>query len=158
MPKIEDLHLATIQSDSTCSYLDTGKGRKNYLPDNISNLMAYCQKTVPFVKNFKKQIAYYNGTVYELFTNKTGLILPTPREKRHKRGIITSLVSGFINLAYEDISSFLHFKCQNALHKAVTAMGSKVDLQCNNIFYLEDPMIMYGMYNSDTLEQLIETI
>ena len=88
-----------------------------------------------------------------------GLILPTfPKENRHKRDIISSLVSGFINLAYEGISSFLHHKGQKALHKAVSIMEKKVDMQHNRVFHLEDSMIMYGIYNSDTLEKLIETV
>ena len=43
LPKIEDLHLTTIQFDSTCSYLDTGKGRKNYPTNYIPNPLAYCE-------------------------------------------------------------------------------------------------------------------
>ena len=114
---------------------------------------------MPFVKFYKKQIAYYNCTAYEILLNEIGLILPIfPRDKIHKRGITTSLVSGFIGLAYEGISSFLYYKGQNVLHKAVTAKESKADLQCNNFFHLEDSMIIYGIYNSDTLEQLIETV
>ena len=58
------------------------------------------------------------------------------------KGIITSHVSSFISLADEGISSFLHYKCQDALHKTMTAMESKVDLQCNTIFHLENSMIM----------------
>ena len=60
--------------------------------------------------------------------------------------------------AYEGISSFLHYKRQKALHKAVQAMENKVDLQCNRVFHLEDSMVMYGIYNSDTLETLIDTV
>ena len=83
------------------------------------------------------------------------MILPTfPTQNRQKRGIITSLITGFIGLAYEGISSFLHHKRQKALHKAVHAIDNKVDLQCNNIFHLEDSMVMYG----DTLEDLIDTV
>ena len=37
-------------------------------------------------------------------------------------------------------------------------MERKVDIQCNIIFHLEDTMIMYDIYNSDTLAQLIETV
>ena len=78
--------------------------------------------------------------------------------KFEKRGIITSLITGFISLVYKGISSFLHHKRQKALHKAVNAIGNKVDLQRNKIFHLEDSMVMYGMYNSDTLEDLIDTV
>ena len=87
------------------------------------------------------------------------MILPTfPTQNRQKRGIITSLITGFIGLAYKGISSFLHHKRQKALHKAVNAIDNKVDLQRNKIFHLEDSMVMYGMYNSDTLEDLIDTV
>ena len=36
-------------------------------------------------------------------------------------------------------------------------MDRKEDMQPNKIFHLEDSVIMYDIYNSDTLEQLIET-
>ena len=63
-----------------------------------------------------------------------------------------------MGLAYEGICSFLHHKRQKALHKAVHAIENKVDLQHNKIFHLEDSMVMYGVYNSDTLEDLIDTV
>ena len=53
---------------------------------------------------------------------------------------------------------FLHHKGQKALQKTVTAMEVKTDILHNKIHHLEDSMIMYGIYNSDTLEQLIETV
>ena len=78
LPKIEDLHLTTVQFDSKCSYLDTGKDKNNlssssYLP----KLLAYCEKIVPFVEFYKNQIAYYNHMAYEVLANEIDLILPT---------------------------------------------------------------------------------
>ena len=108
---------------------------------------------------YKKQITYYNCTVYEVLANKIDLILPTfPRDKRNRRSIIASIISGVIGLAYEVISSFLYHKRQKALHKAVKVTGRKADIQHNKIFHLEDTINMYGIYNSDTLAQLIETV
>ena len=37
-------------------------------------------------------------------------------------------------------------------------MENKVDLQCNKIFHFDDSMVMYGIYNSNTLEALIDTV
>ena len=92
-------------------------------------------------------------------TNEIALILPTfNKNDRHKRGIITSLVTGFIGLAYEGISSFLHYRRQKALQKAVHIIENKVDKQHNKIFHLEESMVMYGVYNSDTLEELIKKV
>ena len=37
-------------------------------------------------------------------------------------------------------------------------MKEKVDLQCNMVYHLEDTMIIYSKYNSDTLMDLIDTV
>ena len=37
-------------------------------------------------------------------------------------------------------------------------MKDRVDIQRNKIFHLEDSRVMYGIYNSDTLEDLIKTV
>ena len=160
LPKIEDLHLNTAQFDSKCSYLDTGKDKNNlssssYLP----NLLAYWEKIAPFVEFYKKQIAYYNCMAYEDLANEIDLIFPTfLRDKRNRRSIIASVMSGSICLAYEGIYIFLHHKRQKTLHKAVKVMERKADILCNKIFHLEDTMIRYGIYNSDILVHLIETV
>ena len=89
----------------------------------------YCAKIVPHIAFYKKQIDYYNWTVYEIITNELALILPTiERQERQKKGIITSLITGFIRLAYKGISIFLHYKIQKALHKAVKAMENNVGI------------------------------
>ena len=102
---------------------------------------------------------HYNHTAYEVFANEIDLILPAfPRDKRNRRSIIASVISGVIGLAYEGISGFLHHKRQKALHKAIKVIERKADIQSNKIFNLEDTVIMYGIYNSDTLAQSIETV
>ena len=72
--------------------------------------------------------------------------------------IITILVSSFIGLAYEGISSFLHHRQNKALHKAVNAMDSKANIQQNKLMQLENSMLMYRFYNVETLEKLITTV
>ena len=69
-----------------------------------------------------------------------------------------SIASSVISLAFEGISSFLHHKRHKALHKAVKVIEKRVDMQHNRVYHLEDIMIMYGKYNSDTLMDLIETV
>ena len=68
------------------------------------------------------------------------------------------LVTGFIRLSYEGISSYLHNKRQNALKKTSIVMENQVNLQRNKIFHLEDLMVMYDIYNSNTLEKLIDNV
>ena len=81
-----------------------------------------------------------------------------PQISRQKRGIVTTLVSGFIGLAYEGISSFLQRKHEDALQKAVLAMNNEADIQHNKLLKLDKTMLMYGIYNADTLEKLINTV
>ena len=85
------------------------------------------------------------------------LLLPHVHRKQ-KCGIITTLVSSFIGLAYEDISSFLQHKCNNALHKAVNAINNKASIQQNKLMKLDDTMLKYGIYNAETLEKLIKPV
>ena len=72
--------------------------------------------------------------------------------RKQNCGIITMLVSIFIGLAYEGISSFLHHKRNKALHKTVRAVDSKTTTQHNKLMKLENSMLMYGIYNAETLE------
>ena len=68
------------------------------------------------------------------------------------------LVSSFIGWAYEGISNFLHHKRNTALHMAVKAMDNKASIQHNKLMQLENSMLMYGIYNVETLEKLINTV
>ena len=75
-----------------------------------------------------------------------------------KREISAALISGFIGLAFEGISSFLHHKRHNALYKAVKAMSISADAQRNKLLHLENTLVMYGIYNAETLENLVKTV
>ena len=44
------------------------------------------------------------------------------------------------------------------MNKAMTIMGKRTNLQKNQMHNLQDTMIMYGIYNSDTLTALINTV
>ena len=139
--------------------MDDVESKGRYPLGVIDELKEYCIRIASHIDYYKKQIEYYNQTAHDILTNEIALILPTfTKTERQKRGILMSLITGYIGLAYEGISSFLHYERQKALHKAVYVMENKVDIQCNKIFHLENSMVMYGIYNSDTLEDLITTV
>ena len=87
LPKIEDLHLTTVQFDSKCSYLNASKVYKYYVVAiYLSKLLVYCEKIVPYVNFYKKQITYYNHTTYQMLTNEIDMILPTfSKKKRYEK-------------------------------------------------------------------------
>ena len=121
------------------------------------DLRTFCKKIESFVVDYKRLIISYNNTTHNILENEINLLLPQiPRIQ--KCGIITMLVSSFTGLAYEGISSFLHHRHNKALHKAVNAMDRKIDIQHNKLMQLENSMLMYNVYNAETLEKLITTV
>ena len=92
--------------------------------------------------------------------NEIGLILPNfnNRKKRFLTTILGTIATKVIGLAFEGISSFLHHKRHEALHKAVNVLNSRMNIDHNRVYHLEDTMIMYGKYNSDTLIELVNMV
>ena len=134
---------------------------KKYAPHTdsskyLSELQMYCNKIKPFVSYYSKLIASYNTTVHNILVNEIRPLLP--QISKQKCGLITTLVSGFIGLAYEGISSFLQRKHNDALQKAMIAMNNEAKFQCNKLINLDNTMLMYRIYNAKTLEKLINTV
>ena len=74
--------------------------------------------------------------VYEILERDIGMILPrfedrekNLKQKRQKRQIISALISGFIGLAYEGISSFLQHKQEKALQQDMHTMKKKASIE-----------------------------
>ena len=134
---------------------------KEYAPNTdsrkyLTELKTYCNKIKPFVSCYSKLINLYNKTAHNILENEIKPLLP--QISRQKHGFITTLVAGFIGLANEGISSFLQRKCKTALQRAINAMGNEASIQCNRLMKLDDTMLMYGIYNAETLEKLINTV
>ena len=104
------------------------------------------------------QITAHNLTAHKILKNEVDLILPKfQTEQRNKRAIFGTIISGFLGLAFEGISSFLHHKRHRALQKAVKMMSITTDAQRNKLMHLENSLIMYGVYNAETLSKLVKT-
>ena len=151
LPSIEDIKFSKLNYNHTCTYMN-----KEYAPNTdsrkyLTELKTYCNKIKPFVSYYRKLINSYNKTTHNILGNEIKPLLP--QIFRQKHGIITTLVPGFIGLAYEGISSFLLQKCKTALWKAVDAMSNQATMQCNKLMKLDNTMLMYGIYNAETLEK-----
>ena len=105
------------------------------------------------------QISAHNLTAHTILKNEVHLILPKfQKECRNRRGIFKAIISGFLGLAFEGILSFLHHKRHKALQKAVKAMFVTMEAQRNKLIHLKNSLIMYRVYNVETLEKLVETV
>ena len=142
------------------------KGTNFKVPSLIKDMFnVYCKNIIPYMYLYKHQVEYYEKTVYDILEKDIGLILPRfeDREKNvnqkcQKRQIISALISGSTGLAFEGIISFLQHKQEKALQQAMHTMNKIVNIERNRVFHLEDSMIMYGIYNVDTLEKLIQMV
>ena len=155
LPLIGDL--SNLNYDNTCTYLDNKNAQNTEMRKYMLDLRTFCKKIEPIVVYYKRLIKSYNNTMHNILENEINLLLPQIPRKQ-KCGIITKLVSSLIGLAYEGISSFLHHRQNKALHKAVNAMDNKANIQCNKLMQLENSMLMYGVYNAQTLEKCITTV
>ena len=156
LPLIGDIMFSRLNFDHSCAYMN-----KEYAPNTdsrkyLSELKTYCNKIRPFVSHYTNLIKSYNTTVYNILENEIKPLLP--QLSRQKCGIITTLVSGLIDLAYEGISSILQQKHENALQKAVLAMNSQAKTQHNKLIKLDNTILMCRIYNAETLEKLINTV
>ena len=69
---------------------------------------------------------YYNQTAHNILTKEISLTLPNfPKDKKKQRNIIALVVTSFIGLAYEGISSYLHNKRKKALQKGIQNYGKQ---------------------------------
>ena len=167
IPKVLDLNLTMFQFDSNCTHVvHIENDTKFKVPDMIRDMFnVYCRNIIPYMYLYKHQVEYYEKTVYNILEKDIGMILPKfgnidshIQSKCPKRQIISALVSGFIGLGFEGILSYLHHKQRKALQQAMHTMNKRINIEQNRVFHLEDSMIMYGVYNIDTLEKLIQMV
>ena len=138
IPKVSDLNLTVFQFDYNCSHVtDIEKDTKFKVPSTINDMFkAYCKNIIPYMYLYKHQVGYYEKTVYNILEKDIGLILPkfgntetNVHSKFPKRQIISALISGFIGLAFEGISSYLQHKQQKALQQAMHTMNKRINIE-----------------------------
>ena len=78
MPKIEDLELTTFTFDFACRHLMSDK-------TFMQKYLKHCQRILPYVRLYQKQVQYYNHTAYNILQNEINLILPTFTEVIERR-------------------------------------------------------------------------
>ena len=109
IPAIGELQFSKLNYDNTYMYLDNKNTYNTEARKHMLDIVIFCKKMEPLVIYYKRLIKSYNNTAHNILKNEINLILPQVPSK-HKHGIITTLVSSFIGLAYVGISSLLHHK------------------------------------------------
>ena len=119
IPKVLDLNLTLFQFDYNCSHVtNIEKDTSIKVPSTIKDMFkVYYKNIIPYMYLYKHQVEYYKKMVYDILEKDIGLILPKFENKEtnvhpkcQKGQIISALISEFIGLAFEGISSFLQHK------------------------------------------------
>ena len=84
-PKIEDLKLTTFTFDFASRHLLSDK-------TFMQKYLKHCQRTVPYVRLYQKQLQYYNQTAYNILQNEINLILPTLNEPNRKTRFLSAVL------------------------------------------------------------------
>ena len=105
-PTVDDLEFAALNFNKDSKYLrDANKNVIEEVKQHVSHLITYCRNIGSYAYFYKQQIKSHNETYHHILKNELNLILPQFPTRKEKRGIYTSLIPGFIELAYEGISS-----------------------------------------------------
>ena len=109
---MDDLKLSLIKYDKECKYIhDLDDQDNEQIKQNRMDLLLYCSKLRPYIAFYKMQIKACNSIAHNILKNEVDLILPKFYEgQKSNRGIFSMIISGFIGLVFEGISSFLHHK------------------------------------------------
>ena len=108
-----------FQFDYNCSHVaHIEKDTKFKIPSTIKDIFkVYCRNIIPYMYLYKHQVEYYEKMVNNILEKDIGMIQPkfgnmetNVQSKCPKRQIISALISGFIGLAFEGISSYLQHK------------------------------------------------
>ena len=105
LPSMGDIRFSILNFYHSCAYMNNEYAPNPDSRKYLTELKTYCNKIKSFVSHYTNLIKSYNATVYNILKNEIKPLIP--QLSRQKCGIITTLVSGFIGLAYEGISSFL---------------------------------------------------
>ena len=109
LPTIGDLNFLKLNYNDTCTYTHNKNAQNTETRKYMLDLKTFCKKIEPFVVYYRGLINSYNNTAHNILEKEIKLLLPQVKRKQ-KCVVITTLVSSFIGLAYEGISSFLHHK------------------------------------------------
>ena len=80
------------------------------------------------------------------------------RHRREVGGLILSAIPGMIILTVESVSPWIKGKQQWQVDESISAMRKEFQVDRNKLRQYSNDSLMYGKYNVDTLQNVIETV
>ena len=169
IPRYENVKIKPIDFAKCAIALGKDDKNKRYIvmADTQASKAAkeWCARAIPYLEYLKQQEKYYIEKVHELLCDDLYSALPELKlmsgPHRMRRGIgalILSAVPGLITLAVESVSSWIKGKQQKRVDEAVSAMRAESQVHRNKLRQYSNDFLMYGKYNVDTLQNVIDTV
>lgn len=152
-----------------CAFLETGdEWRRSTYKTHKKTAEAMCATLEPYIGYIQEKRLNHLSQINRLFNEEVKLLLPelTPgydsripaRSKRWIGSLIQTGLSGLITLAVESLGSFLRGKQQKKLSSAVENLRKHEKVTNKLIKDMKDDFLMYGRYNTETVEGIVNTI
>ena len=169
IPRYENVKVKPIDFAKCAIALGKDDKNKRYIvtADTQASKAAkeWCARAIPYIEYLKEQEKYYVDKVHELLCDDLYAALPELKPisgpLRTRRGIgalILSVIPGLITLAVESVGSWIKGKQQKRVDEAVSAMRAESQVDRNKLRQYSNDFLMYGKYNVDTLQNVIDTV
>ena len=120
-----------------------------------------CAMHMPLVSLIRKKEIYYQGRVRQLLTNDIAYALEHSNGTITKRSLtaVLPLLGKLAVLAVEGLSSYLQQKRNKAMAQGLEALSFDQNQRAlNRLYQYRDEFLMYGQYNAENLEAVVQTI
>ena len=171
IPRYENVKVKPINFAKCAIALGKDEKNKRYIvmADTQASkaVKEWCARAIPYIEYLKEQEKYYVEKVHELLCDDLYAALPELKptsghlRSRSRRGIgalILSAIPGLITLAVESIGSWIKGKQQKRVDEAVSTMRAESQVDRNKLRQYSNDFLMYGKYNVDTLQNVIDTV
>ena len=166
IPRYENVKIRPINFAKCAQSLEEEKGHSKMADTQASKVAKeWCAQAIPYMEYLKQQEKYYIEKVHELLCDDLYSALPelklVPGPLRKRRGLgalILSAIPGLITLAVESVSSWIKGKQQKRVDEAVSTMRVESQVKRNKLRQYSNDFLMYGKYNVDTLQNVIDTV
>ena len=165
LPHFKDIHISPLKFHN-CSMdmnLDSAISKEHRrLQIAVSK---WCAKAMLYMQHLRKKEKYFVDRLHGLLENDLYSVLPQLRRGsqavRPRQGLgtlVISAVTGLITLTVESLGSYFRNKQEKWINNAVLAMREDNTVVQNTLQQYSNDFLMYGRYNVETLEKVIQTV
>ena len=165
LPRFKDIHISPLKFHNCSLDMDLNSAiSKEHRRLQIA-VSEWCAKATPYMQHLCKKEKYFVDRLHGLLENDLYSVLPQLRRGSQvthpRRGfgtLVISAVTGLITLAVESLGSYLRNKQEKWINDAVLAMREDNTAVQNMLQQYSNDFLMYGRYNVETLEKVIQTV